>query len=133
MKGYYRRDGTYVQPHYRTAPDGNPYNNYSYSGRTGSYSGVSGSSNKNSVRYLKNILSGYKSLYRDTKTNPYHTEYMRSLILKDYRNRILEIQSELDSLTPTRSSESWTFEQKLGFTAIVVVPLLFLFSIASSS
>lgn len=28
VPGYLRRDGTYVQPHYRSAPDGNPYNNY---------------------------------------------------------------------------------------------------------
>lgn len=39
VKGYYRdsnRDGladTYVQPHHRTAPDSNPYNNYSSPGR----------------------------------------------------------------------------------------------------
>lgn len=32
VKGYYRKDGTYVRPHYRTAPDGNPYNNYSFPG-----------------------------------------------------------------------------------------------------
>ena len=28
VPGYLRRDGTYVQPHYRSYPDGNPYNNY---------------------------------------------------------------------------------------------------------
>lgn len=32
VKGYFKKDGTYVSPHYRTAPDGNPYNNYSYPG-----------------------------------------------------------------------------------------------------
>jgi uncharacterized protein YxeA len=32
VRGYYRQDGTYVQPHYRTNPDGNPYNNYSFPG-----------------------------------------------------------------------------------------------------
>jgi len=32
VRGYFRKDGTYVQPHSRTAPDGNPYNNYSYPG-----------------------------------------------------------------------------------------------------
>jgi hypothetical protein len=31
-RGYYRKDGTYVRPHVRTAPDGNPYNNYSFPG-----------------------------------------------------------------------------------------------------
>ena len=30
VQGYYRQNGTYVQPHQRTSPDGNPYNNYSY-------------------------------------------------------------------------------------------------------
>lgn len=29
VRGYYRSNGTYVAPHYRTSPDGNPYNNYS--------------------------------------------------------------------------------------------------------
>ena len=29
VRGYFRKDGTYVQPHTRTAPDGNPYNNLS--------------------------------------------------------------------------------------------------------
>jgi len=32
VRGYYRSDGTYVQPHVRSAPDGNPYNNYSFPG-----------------------------------------------------------------------------------------------------
>jgi len=29
VRGYYRRNGTYVQPHYRSNPDGNFYNNWS--------------------------------------------------------------------------------------------------------
>lgn len=32
VRGYYRKDGTYVRPHTRSAPDGNPYNNYSFPG-----------------------------------------------------------------------------------------------------
>lgn len=27
VDGYYRGNGTYVQPHLRTLPDGNPFNN----------------------------------------------------------------------------------------------------------
>ena len=30
VNGYYRSNGTYVQPHYRTSPDGIKYNNLSY-------------------------------------------------------------------------------------------------------
>ena len=39
VKGYYRSNGTYVQPHMRSSPDGNPYNNYSYPGNTNPYTG----------------------------------------------------------------------------------------------
>ena len=27
VDGYFKGNGTYVSPHYRTNPDGNPYNN----------------------------------------------------------------------------------------------------------
>ncbi len=37
VKGYYRRNGTYVQPYVRSSPDGNPYNNYSYPGNLNPY------------------------------------------------------------------------------------------------
>ena len=36
---YVRRDGTQVEGHYRSAPDGNPSNNYSYPGNTNPYTG----------------------------------------------------------------------------------------------
>ncbi len=45
VNGYYRSNGTYVQPYQRTAPDGVRSNNYSYPGNynpnTGSSSGSS--------------------------------------------------------------------------------------------
>ena len=30
VDGYFRSNGTYVAPHVRTLPDGNPYNNFSF-------------------------------------------------------------------------------------------------------
>jgi hypothetical protein len=39
VDGYFRRDGTYVQPHMRSAPDRNPSNNWSYPGNTNPYTG----------------------------------------------------------------------------------------------
>ena len=42
VRGYHRSNGTYVQPHYKSNPDGNSYNNWStypnvnpYTGKTG--------------------------------------------------------------------------------------------------
>jgi hypothetical protein len=42
VNGYTRKDGTYVQPHYRSAPDNNRYNNYSTQGNVNPYTGQSG-------------------------------------------------------------------------------------------
>jgi hypothetical protein len=42
VDGYYRKNGTYVQPHTRTAPDSNPYNNYSTRGNMNPYNGKEG-------------------------------------------------------------------------------------------
>ena len=60
VKGYYRRNGTYVRPHYRSAPDGNPYNNYSFPENTNPYTGKVAPGNPNT--YLENYYnrgSGY--------------------------------------------------------------------------
>ena len=134
VKGYYRSDGTYVKPHYRSAPDGNPYNNYSSPGNTSSYSSATIPSNKSSVRsFLKNTLRGYKSLYRSTQTNPYHTEDMRRIILADYEKRILEIQSQLDSLAPTNYSGSQsTSSENVGVIIVSFMALVMLAIVAAA-
>jgi len=45
VHGYYKKDGTYVQPYYRSNPDGNPYNNWSTKGKTNPYTGAPGTKN----------------------------------------------------------------------------------------
>ena len=42
VRGYYRSDGTYVEPHYRSEPDGNFYNNWSTKGNVNPYTGEEG-------------------------------------------------------------------------------------------
>jgi hypothetical protein len=42
---YYRDNGTYVQPHYQTNPDNNPYNNWSTQGNTNPFTGQPGTRN----------------------------------------------------------------------------------------
>jgi len=39
VRGYFRSNGTYVAPHMRSAPDGNPYNNWSFPGNVNPYTG----------------------------------------------------------------------------------------------
>lgn len=50
VKGYTRKDGTYVQPHYRSAPDGNAYNNYSTKGNVNPYTGKEGTVDPDAVQ-----------------------------------------------------------------------------------
>ncbi len=42
MKGYYRNDGTFVQPHHRTSPDNSINNNWSTKGNVNPYTGQEG-------------------------------------------------------------------------------------------
>jgi hypothetical protein len=61
VQGYTTKNGTYVAPHYRSAPDGNPYNNYSTKGNVNPYTGQPGT--KNPYSAYGNSYGGY--------TNPY--------------------------------------------------------------
>lgn len=42
VNGYYKKNGTYVQPHYRSSPDNTLKNNYSTKGNTNPYTGTQG-------------------------------------------------------------------------------------------
>lgn len=42
VHGYYKTNGTYVQPYYRSNPDHTRYNNYSYYGNYNPYTGKKG-------------------------------------------------------------------------------------------
>ena len=48
VQGYTKKDGTYVAPHYRSSPDGNPYNNYSTLGNVNPYTGQVGTKSPDS-------------------------------------------------------------------------------------
>ena len=47
VNGYLRDNGTYVQPHWRSAPDGNAFNNWSTSGNVNPYTGQPGTQQPN--------------------------------------------------------------------------------------
>ncbi len=52
VKRYYRKDGTYIRPHYRSNPDGNPHNNWSFPGNVNPFTGKVAPGNPGT--YLKN-------------------------------------------------------------------------------
>ena len=56
VHGYYRHSGTYVQPHYRSSPNGTVTDNYSYHGNINPHTGRVGT-----------------NYYRHDLTSPYYT------------------------------------------------------------
>lgn len=64
VHGYTKKNGTYVAPYYRSNPDGNPYNNYSFPGNTNPYTGKTATGNPDTylANYYKNS-SGSASDY----------------------------------------------------------------------
>lgn len=45
VNGYYRKNGTYVAPHFRSAPDSTKLNNFSTKGNINPYTGKKGTIN----------------------------------------------------------------------------------------
>ncbi len=61
VKGYFRKDGTYVQPHTRSAPNASPYDNYGMPGNYNPNTGTitPGDPNKYLDRYYER-KGGYR-------------------------------------------------------------------------
>jgi hypothetical protein len=53
VNGYYRTDGTYVQPHYRSSPNNTVYDNWSTRGNVNPYTGQVGTRNDNDIRHYR--------------------------------------------------------------------------------
>jgi hypothetical protein len=70
VQGYYRKNGTYVAPHYRSAPDGNRFNNYSTQGNVNPYTGQQGYVNPYSPPAPVYTPQPY-----NYGTNPYYRPY----------------------------------------------------------
>lgn len=73
VRGYTRKDGTYVRPHMRSNPDGNPYNNWSFPGNTNPYTGKTATGNPDT--YLRNYYNRGSSTYSPTFTTPSYSNY----------------------------------------------------------
>ncbi|WIE38086.1 hypothetical protein G6L16_000830 [Agrobacterium tumefaciens] len=54
VNGYFKSNGTYVSPHYRSNPNGTVTDNYSFKGNSNPYTGNSGSN-----RYRSDTTSPY--------------------------------------------------------------------------
>ena len=75
VNGYYRSNGTYVQPHMRSSPDGNPYNNYSFPGNVNPYTGKVAPGNPDTYidRYYNRSSNTTPQTYNSSSTATYPT------------------------------------------------------------
>jgi len=83
VKGYYRKDGTYVRPHYRSSPDGNPYNNWSYPGNTNPYTGKVATGNPST--YLNNYYHRNGRYYSHRTATLFNTNFRKLERHRSYR------------------------------------------------
>lgn len=77
VKGYYRSNGTYVQPHQRTAPNYTRNDNYSTIGNVNPYTGKAGTLPRDGYTTSKRTSSSSTSTYTNSSyTSPsYSTSY----------------------------------------------------------
>jgi uncharacterized protein YgiM (DUF1202 family) len=76
VDGYYRQDGTYVNSHYRTAPNNTKTDNFSYPGNMNPYTGktASGTGKGYVTAKVLNVRSGPSTNNGVTNTLPYGEE-----------------------------------------------------------
>ena len=79
IEGYYRNNGTYVQPHYRSAPNNNPYDNYSAQGNVNPYTNNIGRQNYPTLNNGGGENSFKPQTYQDSWNNdrPYGSSYKK--------------------------------------------------------
>ncbi|WP_199741558.1 hypothetical protein [Flavobacterium sp. GSP6] len=69
VRGYYRSNGTYVQPHQRTAPNYTRNDNYSTVGNTNPYTGKAGTQPRDGYTTTRTTSSNYSApTYSNTST-----------------------------------------------------------------
>ena len=79
VNGYYRSNGTYVQPHYRTSPNKTVYDNWSTYPNVNPYTGQTGTKYYNNSYYNNNYYynSGYNYSYSYPSYNYSYYSYPR--------------------------------------------------------
>jgi hypothetical protein len=53
VNGYYRKNGTYVEPHYRSSPNSPVYDNWSTRGNVNPYTGEVGTRDYDGLRHYR--------------------------------------------------------------------------------
>lgn len=109
VDGYYRSDGTYVTGHWRSAPNSNPTDNFSYPGNTNPYTGKTATGNSDT--YLEN--------YNNSTYNNSITYYVNSNTLNlrsgpSTNYSVLTSLSYGDNVEVLETTNSYWYKVKVG-------------------
>ena len=98
VRGYYRKNGTYVSGHWRSDPDGNPYNNWSFPGNINPHTGKVATGNPST--YLKNYYKWkssykyYRSHYNDQEFNKWLNDMKNNEQFEEWLTQYKKEQEE---------------------------------------
>lgn len=96
VDGYYRKNGTYVQPHYRSNPDGKFYNNWSTDGNINPYTGEYGT---------KKINPNQGKVYKTSTKKDLYLPYTRISNLNN-NTQVYNLQSSATKSVPISPLDS---------------------------
>jgi hypothetical protein len=117
VQGYTKSNGTYVQPYYRSAPDGNFYNNWSTVGNINPYTGKEGTKTENN-----NVGSGYYN-------NPYYSSNPTVVASVPYVNYNQQ-NNNSNSISPNygtynNTNNQWLIQENVDSDHVIRDAILF--------
>ena len=130
VSGYYRSNGTYVKPHYRTAPNSTNRDNFSTRGNTNPYTGQAGyitpdnntSSTYTPSTYSTTTTSYPKTTYNNTSTSTSNSSYNSSTIYTTTSSygQLWRTPSQYDAIRPLKKGSSVkVIEYDNGFYKVI--------------
>ena len=130
VSGYYKSNGTYVQPHYRTAPNSTNRDNFSTRGNTNPYTGQPGyitpDSNTSSTytpsRYSNSTTTYPKTTYSTTSKSSSNNSYNTANIYTTTSSygQLWSKPSQFDAIRPIeKGSRVKVIEYEDGFYKVI--------------
>jgi hypothetical protein len=113
VRGYHRKDGTYVRPHMRSNPDGNFNNNWSTIGNINPYTGKLGT--KTQPSYQSNGSYQYSNDYSSESKNynrPLTEPVPKGSYSTGYTNTIRNYNSSTVNTDIQKVNSNWVFFYK---------------------
>ncbi len=123
VNGYTRKDGTYVQPYYRSSPDGNPSNNWStysnvnpYTGRMGTNKIPSYQNNELLKKHTSSLPPVIDPLFQESYLFDHHNQESRGIY--DYTNPVQTRYQNKNTTNTKGFLDQWPYSDSSSITSL---------------